>query len=139
MNTTTHLDTSECLAVPADAVAKLLGISKRHLAGLNSSGRLPRPSRLVRHGAGWPMNFAHGRPPVHFQGTDGESRGKVCPMTRSCPGVNFVKILAGQLGSYSQKKAMFLSEARAISILLPPPFVDMRFHDNRIRCQASPD
>ena len=36
------------LALPAVEVAKLLGISERHLWALNSSGRLPRPVRLGR-------------------------------------------------------------------------------------------
>ena len=38
----------ERLALSADEVAKLLGISERHLWALNSSGRLPRPLRLGR-------------------------------------------------------------------------------------------
>jgi excisionase family DNA binding protein len=39
---------SGCLAIPAEQVAKLLGVSKRHVAALNASGRLPRPVRLGR-------------------------------------------------------------------------------------------
>ena len=41
-------DAAACLAIPADALARLLGISLRHVWGLNSSGRLPRPIRLGR-------------------------------------------------------------------------------------------
>ena len=48
MNNTTHLESSERLAVPARQVAKLLSISERHVWALDSSGRLPRPSRLGR-------------------------------------------------------------------------------------------
>ena len=43
-----HFDESERLALPAAEVAKLLGISQRHLWSLNSSGRLPNPLRLGR-------------------------------------------------------------------------------------------
>lgn len=39
---------TECLALPAAHVAKLLGISERHLWALNSSGWLPRPVRFGR-------------------------------------------------------------------------------------------
>ena len=36
------------MALPAADVAKLLGISLRHLHSLNATGRLPRPIRLGR-------------------------------------------------------------------------------------------
>ncbi len=48
MSTTVHNATSERLALPAAAVAKLLGISLRHLWKLSASGRLPAPIRLGR-------------------------------------------------------------------------------------------
>jgi predicted DNA-binding transcriptional regulator AlpA len=49
MSKTTHIDASERLAVPAADVAKLLGISQRHLWALHSSGRLgPLPIRFGR-------------------------------------------------------------------------------------------
>lgn len=43
-----HATNPERLALNADEVAKLLGISNRHLWSLNSSGRLPRPVRFGR-------------------------------------------------------------------------------------------
>ncbi len=43
-----HATEPERLALSAASVAKLLGISERHLWALNSSGRLPRPVRLGR-------------------------------------------------------------------------------------------
>jgi predicted DNA-binding transcriptional regulator AlpA len=42
------------LALAANDVAKMLGISERHLWALNSSGRLPRPLRLGR-AVRWPV------------------------------------------------------------------------------------
>ncbi|MHC4402232.1 MAG: helix-turn-helix transcriptional regulator [Planctomycetota bacterium] len=48
MSTAPNLTESNCLALPAARVAKLLGISQRHLWALNSTGRLPRPIRLGR-------------------------------------------------------------------------------------------
>lgn len=39
---------AEPLAVDAAEAARLLGISLRHLRGLDASGRLPRPIRLGR-------------------------------------------------------------------------------------------
>ena len=48
MSTATNSPESDRLALPAGEVAKLLGISERHLWALNSSGRLPRPVRLGR-------------------------------------------------------------------------------------------
>ena len=48
MKTTLHANNSERLALAADGVAKLLGISTRHLWSLNSSGRLPKPIRFGR-------------------------------------------------------------------------------------------
>ena len=45
---TDHADSTDCLALPAVAVAKLLNISERHLWALHSSGRIPRPIRLGR-------------------------------------------------------------------------------------------
>lgn len=48
MSTTTHLNEAGCLALSAGQVAKLLGISLRHLWSLNASGRLPRPIRFGR-------------------------------------------------------------------------------------------
>ncbi len=44
---TPHPET-ERLALAAADVAKLLGISERHLWALHSSGRVPRPIRLGR-------------------------------------------------------------------------------------------
>ena len=37
------------LAVSADELAELLGISSRHVWGLNSSGKLPKPVRFGRN------------------------------------------------------------------------------------------
>ena len=54
MRTTTHATERDCLALPAADVAKLLGISERHLWSLNSSGRLPRPVRFGR-AVRWPV------------------------------------------------------------------------------------
>ena len=48
MSNETHTIEPDCLAVPAAEVAKLLGISERHLWALNSSSRLPRPIRFGR-------------------------------------------------------------------------------------------
>ncbi|MCH8044939.1 MAG: helix-turn-helix domain-containing protein [Planctomycetes bacterium] len=48
MSKTKHLSTTERLALPAADVAKMLGISERHLWALNSSGRLPLPLRFGR-------------------------------------------------------------------------------------------
>ena len=48
MSNTLHATESERLALPAADVAKLLGISQRHLYTLNASGQLPRPIRLGR-------------------------------------------------------------------------------------------
>jgi predicted DNA-binding transcriptional regulator AlpA len=42
------LPASERLAVPSAGVAKLLNISQRHVANLNTTGRLPRPVRFGR-------------------------------------------------------------------------------------------
>jgi len=39
---------SACMAVPASEVAKILGISVRHVWALLAQGRLPRPVRLGR-------------------------------------------------------------------------------------------
>lgn len=55
MSDTKHFDESDRLALPADDVAKLLGISSRHLWALNASGRLPRPIRLGR-AVRWPLD-----------------------------------------------------------------------------------
>ena len=54
MSITTHSREPERLALPAAEVAKLLGISQRHLWALNSSGRLPRPLRFGR-AVRWPV------------------------------------------------------------------------------------
>ena len=48
MSTATNPTELDRLALPAAEVAKLLGISERHVWALNSSGRLPRPVRLGR-------------------------------------------------------------------------------------------
>jgi len=49
MSTLTHPAESERLALPAPAVAKLLGISERHFWACHSSGRLgPRPIAFGR-------------------------------------------------------------------------------------------
>jgi predicted DNA-binding transcriptional regulator AlpA len=48
MSNTRNATDSERLALPAADVAKLLGISQRHLHNLNATGRLPRPIRLGR-------------------------------------------------------------------------------------------
>ena len=48
MSTERSLLEPDRLALSAAEVAKLLGISERHLWALNSSGRLPRPVRLGR-------------------------------------------------------------------------------------------
>ncbi len=54
MSTTNHFDASQRLALPAADVAKMRGISERHLWALNSSGRLPRPVRFGR-AVRWPV------------------------------------------------------------------------------------
>ena len=67
MSNATH-PTEPCrLALPAADVARLLGISERHVWALNSSGRLPRPIRLGR-AVRWPVDelrawLAAGAPP----------------------------------------------------------------------------
>ena len=48
MSTTLNHVEDKRLALPAAEVAKLLGISQRHLWKLNASGRLPAPIRLGR-------------------------------------------------------------------------------------------
>ncbi len=48
MSTRVPPETTERLAIPASEVAKLLGISQRHLWNLSTTGRLPRPDRLGR-------------------------------------------------------------------------------------------
>ena len=48
MSASKHLETTERLAIPAPEVAELLGVSERHIWGLNSSGRVPRPIHLGR-------------------------------------------------------------------------------------------
>ncbi len=55
MSNTTNGSDPERLALPAAEVAKLLGISERHLWALNSSGRLPRPIRFGR-AVRWPVD-----------------------------------------------------------------------------------
>ena len=54
MSNSTHATESDCLALRAADVAKMLGISERHLWALNSSGRLPRPVRFGRS-VRWPL------------------------------------------------------------------------------------
>ena len=48
MKTTKHIEAPERLALSVREVAKLLGISERHVWTLHSSGRLPAPVRLGR-------------------------------------------------------------------------------------------
>ena len=48
MSKATHGSESACLAVPAAEVAKILGISVRHVWALLADGRLPKPVRLGR-------------------------------------------------------------------------------------------
>lgn len=50
MNNTTKFNASELtqLGLSAQAVAKLLGVSTRHIWALHSSGRLPKPFKLGR-------------------------------------------------------------------------------------------
>lgn len=48
MSNQKNVDATACLAIPADAVARLLCVSVRHLWDLNASGRVPRPVRLGR-------------------------------------------------------------------------------------------
>ena len=48
MSNERNLPEPERLALPAAEVAKLLGISERHLWALNSSGRIFRPLRWGR-------------------------------------------------------------------------------------------
>jgi predicted DNA-binding transcriptional regulator AlpA len=48
MSTQQHSTELERWALDADDVARLLNVSKRHVAALNSSGRLPRPIKLGR-------------------------------------------------------------------------------------------
>ena len=54
MSTATHPNEPERLALPAAEVARLLGISERHLWSLNSSGRIPSPIRFGR-AVRWPV------------------------------------------------------------------------------------
>lgn len=42
------LPSEEALAITAEELAELLGISKRHLWSLNAQAKLPRPVRLGR-------------------------------------------------------------------------------------------
>lgn len=42
------LPSEEALAITAEELAELLGISKRHLWSLNAKAKLPRPVRLGR-------------------------------------------------------------------------------------------
>ncbi|MHC4400198.1 MAG: helix-turn-helix transcriptional regulator [Planctomycetota bacterium] len=49
-----HLSESHRFALPAAELAKLLGVSERHVWALNASGRLPRPVRLGR-AVRWPV------------------------------------------------------------------------------------
>ena len=48
-----NYDNGERLALTAEEVAELLGISRAHVFRLQSSGRLPRPIRLGR-AVRWP-------------------------------------------------------------------------------------
>lgn len=48
MHTTSHLSATEPLAYTAHDLATLLHCSRRHIAALHASGRLPRPIRLGR-------------------------------------------------------------------------------------------
>jgi len=48
MSTATNCPATDCLAIGADDVARLLNISTRHVWALHSSGRLPRPVALGR-------------------------------------------------------------------------------------------
>jgi excisionase family DNA binding protein len=48
MSTKTNTSEEKRLALPASEVAKLLGISERHLWAMNASGRVPRPIRFGR-------------------------------------------------------------------------------------------
>lgn len=48
MSTQTNRFETERLALTADEVAHLLGVSTRHIWALNASGRLPRPLRFGR-------------------------------------------------------------------------------------------
>lgn len=48
MSTTTNSRESACLAVPVSEVARILGISVRHVWALLAEDRLPRPVRLGR-------------------------------------------------------------------------------------------
>jgi predicted DNA-binding transcriptional regulator AlpA len=48
MSTASNLAEPECLAVTDAEVAKLLHISRRHVANLDASGRLPRALRFGR-------------------------------------------------------------------------------------------
>ncbi|MCH7752859.1 MAG: helix-turn-helix domain-containing protein [Planctomycetes bacterium] len=48
MSNSAHLSESVCLAVPVGEVAKILGISVRHVWALLAQGRLPQPVRLGR-------------------------------------------------------------------------------------------
>jgi excisionase family DNA binding protein len=48
MNATKQIDASERLALSAREVAKLLGVSQRHVWKLLAAGRMPKPFRLGR-------------------------------------------------------------------------------------------
>jgi excisionase family DNA binding protein len=48
MSTTRYPHESDCLALSAAQVAKLLGISQRHLWALNAAARVPRSIRFGR-------------------------------------------------------------------------------------------
>lgn len=48
MNVTKPIEATERLALSAREVAKLLGVSQRHVWKLLASGRIPKPFRLGR-------------------------------------------------------------------------------------------
>lgn len=58
MSTELHSSARERLAYTRDDVAGLLQVSLRHVAAMNSSGRLPRPIRLGR-AVRWLANEFH--------------------------------------------------------------------------------
>lgn len=48
MRTSPHAIASDSLALTADEVAMLLNVSRRHVAALHATDRLPQPIRLGR-------------------------------------------------------------------------------------------